>query len=61
MCNRDKGRHPYEKGLNSISISNNEIIGKYTAKDIKEKNGDILIKAGFDITEEQLNKIISLE
>ena len=51
----------HEKGLNSISISNNEIIGKYTAKDIKEKNGDILIKAGFDITEEQLNKIISLE
>ena len=51
----------HEKGLNSISISNNEIIGKYTAKDIKEKNGDIFIKAGFDITEEQLNKIISLE
>ena len=27
----------YEKGLTSISVSNNEIIGKYTAKDIKEK------------------------
>ena len=33
----------------------NEIIGKYTAKDIKEKNGDIINKEpAFDITEEQL-------
>ena len=28
-------------------------------KDIKEKNGEILVGAGFDITEEQLEKIIN--
>ncbi len=49
-----------EKGLKSISISNNEIVGKYIASDIKESNKeDLLIGAGFDITEEQLEKIIS--
>ncbi len=49
-----------EKGLKSISISNNEIVGKYIASDIKEANKeDLLIGAGFDITEEQLEKIIS--
>ena len=48
-----------EKGLNTISLSNNEIIGKYKVKDIKDKNGEILVKSGFDITEEQLEKIIS--
>ena len=47
-----------EKGLKSILISNNEIIGKYLAKDIKDKSGEILIGAGFDITEEQLEKIL---
>ena len=50
-----------EKGLKSISISNKEIVGKYLAKDIKDKNGEILIRAGFDITEEQLEKIINQE
>ena len=49
-----------EKGLKEILISSEQIIGKYIANDIKEKNGDILIGAGFDITEEQLEKIISL-
>ena len=48
-----------EKGLNSIAISNDQIIGKYLGKDVKDKNGEILVGAGFDITEEQLNKIIS--
>ena len=46
-----------EKGLNKISVSNEEIIGKYLGKDIKDKNGELLIGAGFDITEEQLDKI----
>ena len=45
-----------EKGLKSISVSNDEIVGKYIGKDIKSKNGDILVGAGFDITEEQLQK-----
>ena len=50
-----------EKGLNLISISNDQIVGKYIGKDIKDKNGEILIGAGFDITEELLEKIIALE
>ena len=50
-----------EKGLQSISVSNVEIIGKYLAKDIKNKNGEDLVKAGYDITEEQLEKIINQE
>ena len=47
-----------EKGLKSILISNNEIIGKYIGKDLKEKNGEVIVSAGFDITEEQLEKVI---
>ena len=47
-----------EKGLGNILISNNEIIGKYIAEDIKEKDGEYIIKSGFDITEEVLEKII---
>ena len=50
-----------EKGLNSVAIPNEQIIGKYISKDIKNKNGEILIGAGFDITEEQLEKIITQE
>ena len=45
--------------MKSIEVSNDEIVGKYLAKDIKDKNGEILVRAGFDITEEQLNKIIN--
>ena len=45
-----------EKGLETISIPNEQIVGKYLGKDIKDKNGEILIGAGFDITEEQLRK-----
>ena len=48
-----------EKGLKSILISNEQIIGKYIAKEIKEKSGEILIGAGYDITEDQLERIIS--
>jgi DNA-directed RNA polymerase subunit beta len=48
-----------EKGLTSILISNHEIVGKYIGADIKDKNGNLLIAAGFDLTEEQLEKIIN--
>ncbi len=48
-----------EKGLKSILLSDDQIIGKYIAKDIKDKSGEILIGAGFDITEENLHQIIS--
>ena len=50
-----------EKGLISIAIPNEQIVGKYISKDIKDKNGEILLGAGFDITEEQLEKIIAQE
>ncbi len=50
-----------EKGLKTVLSSNNEIVGKYIANDIKDRNGELLIGAGFDITEEQLEQIISLE
>ena len=53
------GKKLQEKGLKNIFISNNEIIGKYTAHDLKEKNGETIISAGFDITEENLTKIKS--
>ena len=48
-----------EKGLKNISITNEEIIGKYIAKEIKDKSSEVLVGSGFDITEEQLEKIIS--
>ena len=47
-----------EKGLKSILTPNEQILGKYIATDIKDKSGEIIIGAGFDITEEQLEKII---
>jgi DNA-directed RNA polymerase subunit beta len=47
-----------DKGLENILISNKEIIGKYIAQDIKEKNGEYIVRSGFDITEEILEKII---
>ena len=49
----------FEKGLKSISINKEQLIGKYIAKDIKNSTDETIIKAGFDITEEQLGKIIN--
>ena len=50
-----------EKGLQSILTSKDQLIGKYIANTIKKKDGEDLIQAGFDITEEQLELIIGLE
>ena len=50
-----------EKGLSSIALTNEQIIGNYLGKDIKNSSGEVLVGAGFDITEEQLNKIVSEE
>jgi len=47
-----------EKGLSSILVSNSEIIGKYIAADIKDKSGEFIVRSGFDITEEILERII---
>jgi len=46
-----------EKNINNILVDNNEIIGKYIATDIK-KGEDHIIRSGFDITEEILEKIL---
>ena len=51
----------FEKGLKNISITNDEIIGKYLAKEIKSSSGEIIVGTGFDITEEQLQKILNQE
>ena len=49
-----------EKGLKLFLISKDQIIGKYIANDIKNKSGEVIInRQGFDITEEQLEKIIN--
>ena len=50
-----------EKNLNSMLVSNTELIGKYLGQDLKEKNGEIIAMSGFDITEEILEKIIHQE
>ncbi len=50
-----------EKNLLNILIPNSEIVGKYTSIDLKEKNGETIVKSGFDITEEILEKILSQE
>ena len=42
-----------DKGLKSILSSNDQLIGKYISKDVKGKNNELLIGAGFDITEEK--------
>ena len=49
-----------EKGLQSILTTNEQIVGKYIANTIKDKSGEIVISAGFDITEEQLEQINNL-
>jgi DNA-directed RNA polymerase subunit beta len=47
-----------EKGLTNILIDNSEVIGKYVAADVNDKNKNLILKSGFDITEEILEKII---
>jgi len=50
-----------EKKLLEIVVSKNEIIGNYVANDVKEKNGETIIRSGFDITEEIYEKIVNEE
>ena len=49
-----------EKGLKSVLVSREQIIGKYSETDIQDKSGEKIVSAGFDITEDQLEKIIQL-
>ena len=50
-----------EKSLKQILVSAEEIVGKYTKIDIKDKKGDIILKSGFNITKESLDKILQSE
>ena len=46
-----------EKNLKEIFITNEELIGKYTAKDLLDKNSNIILSSGSDIKEEEIEKI----
>ncbi len=48
-----------EKNLKEIFVSNDELIGKYTSKDLNEKNNNIFLPSGSDINDETLEKIKS--
>ena len=48
-----------EKGLKNILISNSQVVGKYIVKDLVDKNNEKIVRGGFDITEESLEKIIA--
>jgi len=48
-----------EKNLKNILLSSEEILGKYTSKDIIDKDKNVILKSGFNITEDILEKIIS--
>tara|TARA_B100000586_G_scaffold55569_1_gene37851 strand:+ start:4158 stop:6842 length:2685 start_codon:yes stop_codon:yes gene_type:complete len=50
-----------EKGLKELDVSTEELIGKYTKENIEDKNNQLILKSGFDITKEVLEKIISSE
>ena len=50
-----------DKGLKEILVSQEEIIGKYTKINIKGKSGDVILKSGFNITKESLDKILESE
>ena len=50
-----------EKGLKEILVSTDELIGKYTKEDIKDKNGEIILKSGFNLTSDLLEKILLSE
>ena len=47
--------------MKEILVSKDELIGKYTKEDIKDKNGEIILKSGFNLTSEILDKILSSE
>ena len=48
-----------DKNLKNILVSAQDVLGKYTSIDIKDKNGELIISSGFDITEEILDNIHS--
>ncbi len=47
-----------EKGLKEVLVSTDELINKYTKDDIKDQSDQLILKSGFNITKEVLEKII---
>ena len=48
-----------EKNLKEIFVTNEELIGKYTSKDLVDKNNNIFLPSGSDLNEETIDKIKS--
>ena len=48
-----------DKNVQNIQVSNQELIGKYVCKDLKDSSNEVFIKSGFDITDELLEKILT--
>ena len=46
-----------EKGLKEIFITNEELIGKYSAKDLIDKNNNLILSSGSDLNDETIEKI----
>ena len=46
-----------EKNLKEIFVTNDELLGKYTAKDIIDNNNNVIISSGSDLNEEIILKI----
>ena len=47
-----------DKNVSKILVGVDEILGKYSSKEIKDKQGESIIQSGHDITQEILEKII---
>ncbi len=50
-----------EKNLKEIFVSNEELLGKYISSDILDKNKEMILPAGNDLNEENLQKIIDAD
>ncbi len=46
-----------EKNLKEIFVSNDELIGKYTSKDLIDKNNNLILSSGSDLNAEIIDKI----
>ena len=46
-----------EKNLKEIFVSNEELIGKYSSKDLIDKNNNIILSSGSDLNSENIDKI----
>ncbi len=49
------------KDLNEVIVTTEELIGKYTKGEIKDKSGEVILRSGFNITKESLDKILASE